>query len=390
MQTIMILGASQHQHTIIKAAKKMPNVESVVVDKDENAVGFQDADIKEIRSIKNKGAVLDLAIRHDIDGIIAPCADAGLRSAGLVVSKLNLKGVGASSIVCSMDKRWFNHVMREAGITVPEIYYDLDECERPFIIKPVDGVSSRGVHLIEDHDFTNLIHMVDDARLNDGEGKFMAQQYIPGTVFNFDCLLQNGQFVYKVIHDEYIDEGKNNFGADYFVYPSEYKEFYYDICKTCIDVIRTLQITDGNIAIEGVVHDGEVYILEVNPRMSGSYHLEVHMKATGIDWATDAINVALGNPVDIPTLREKPHGWVMVGSDVGGVFESYDPEQGGEIITYLKKKGDIVESRKGKHTSTDNAVAIVYVEGSFRNDVIKKLMKLRENKPVVMDRRGNN
>jgi len=392
---LMILGAGSDQIDIIKKAKEM-GLETVVIDKNPDAIGFQYADHKEVFSIKDKYNVLTVATDMNVDGVIAPCSDAGLLSAGIVNSSMNLKGPNAGSVVCAMYKKVAKSLFYRNGINVPRDFDELSEYYFPSIVKPVDGVGSRGVYKLES--FWQKPHpseLVKRAKSYSQVNEVIIEEYLPGTVFNVDLLLQNGKVIYGTLHDELFDEGKNNFGVDIFVHPSEYvnKGMQIPIVKKCIKAVKALQITDGNVAVEGVVHNDKIYIFEVNPRMSGSFHMQAHtLSSYKRDWIEDGIKVALGIPVDpLPLimghriLPQTAHAWAMIGSEKAGTIKHITGPEEGVLTWHLKYVGDTVEEFNGIETSTDQSVVVIYTNGDSREDAVDKINYYRKQVKIEVE-----
>ena len=402
MKKLIILGAGVHQTPIIEVAQKMPHVRTIVVDKDPNAPGLKFADDVIIHSIKDHKFLWEEACNILPDGVMAPCADAGLLSAGIIAGGLGLKGPNSWHMIICNDKENFYDFCKLLEINTPELYDDLNEYNFPCIIKPVDGVGSQGVFLIKS--FYQKPHpneLLGTAATYSPSKKAMIQQYIKGTVFNVDLLLQDGKILYYILHDEIFEKGKNNFGVDYFVYPSEYasKGFEFPILLECDKLMKALGITDGNIAVEGVVssvkgineggwyEDDVVYIIEVNPRMSGSFHMESHSLASGRNWIEDGINVALGIPVE-GGCHPVPHGWVLIGAEEDGFISSIACRST-VIATHrwdIKKIGNYVRRYNGMDSSTDQTVLAYYVESYSKQDVVHRLKKLKQCTTIEVTR----
>ena len=77
MKTVMILGGSASEVPVIRRALEMGH-KVVLVDRDDKSPGFKEDVIAEHHSIADKDKVLELAQKHNIDGILAS-VDAGVR-----------------------------------------------------------------------------------------------------------------------------------------------------------------------------------------------------------------------------------------------------------------------------------------------------------------------
>jgi biotin carboxylase len=374
---LMVLGGSYAQVDVIERAER-EKIQTVVVDKDPKAVGFQIASYALNVSVKDTTSIIKFARSMKINGIIAPEADAGLLTMGEVVSELGLKGPGKMSMLAAQDKRITKLCFQHAGVKTPKlvIFDEVHDCNYPLVIKPVDGVCSRGVYLVDDPSEWSEF-LVGESRKHSAIGEVMVEEFISGTVFNMDMMLQDGVVMYAMLHDEIVNE--SNFGVSYFIAPSQYNNYRAVIEHVCTKAAKALGIRDGCIAVEGVVKgNGTVYILEINPRMSGSFHIPAHELSTGIDWCGDAIKVALGEKIERKAVNFKPHGWVMVGSRKAGTIKDIKrtiPFTGKERIQYLKYAGDQIGDFYGTETSTDQTVYIFYTEQNTMYDVLIRLQE---------------
>ncbi len=361
----------------------MSDVRTIVIDKDPYAIGLEYADVKEKCSIKDYEKVLSLARMWNVDGAIAPCADAGLMSLGTVNSAMNLKGPSMLSINATVDKRISYMLFKKVGLNVPERYSSLSTAECPYVIKPADGVGSRGVYVVDS--FINDATPYYERAMDYSESKeVVIEEYISGTVFNVDFLLQNGQVLYYLMNDELFDEGKRNFGVDVFVCPSEYvgKNMLHKILKDAIKAVNAVGIADGNVAVEGIVYKDKPYILEINPRMSGGRHMETHQYASDIDWIADGINVVLGNTIPKRRCCPTPHAWAMIGSKYKGKITGISGFEGALLAWIVKDVGGKILPFNDEETSTDQTVLIVYTNGDSREDSLKRIQDIRNTTQI--------
>ncbi len=84
---IMILGASALQVPAIRKAKEL-GYQIILVDYDENAVGFQLADVKLVVSTLDQEEVYRQALRYCPDVIITSTSDGPVRTAAYVNERL--------------------------------------------------------------------------------------------------------------------------------------------------------------------------------------------------------------------------------------------------------------------------------------------------------------
>ncbi len=368
---LMVLGAGATQISTIEKAIDM-GIEVIAVDKDKDAMGFRIIPNEANRvniSIKDTDAVLAVAKDRQIDGVIAPQADAGLRTMGRINTSMGLRGPDHTTVICATNKKVFNSLVEDSNavikgtINVPEIFEDFDEYLFPLIVKPVNGVGSRGVYRVDS--FYQKPHpntLLEQARKHSGSA--IIQRYIPGTVFEVDLIVQGGEIIVYTIFDEV--ESDNNFGACMFIHPSSYirKGAGVDIHNAVLEVIKLLGIRDGSISIEGIVYRDKVYIIDVNPRMAGAHLPDIHSQYSNVDWIEYSILVSLGIPVP-PVSRyiSQPYGVYLGGVDKEGVIKDIvlgDSFFKSKIdsIWFWKHAGDYVYPSNGQETSSDQVVYV--------------------------------
>ena len=120
MKTVMILGGSASEVPVIRRALEMGH-KVVLVDRDDKSPGFKEDVIAEHHSIADKDKVLELAQKHNIDGILAS-VDAGVRPTAYVCRVMGLPGISEEAAFMGTDKVAMRKRLKERGVPVPEFY----------------------------------------------------------------------------------------------------------------------------------------------------------------------------------------------------------------------------------------------------------------------------
>ena len=90
---LLILGASIWQVPAIKKAKEL-GLDVIVADMDPGAVGFKIPDITcEIASTIDTKAILEVAKKHNIDGLMTVASDMPMRTIAVVSHELGVVGL---------------------------------------------------------------------------------------------------------------------------------------------------------------------------------------------------------------------------------------------------------------------------------------------------------
>ena len=151
---MMILGASALQVPAIKKAKELEH-QIILVDYDENAVGFALADIKLVVSTLDQEEVYRQALIYQPDVVITSTSDGPVRTAAYVNEKLGKKpDLSYENALCATIKSKMRDRLKQCGVPILEYYaaanYEafseaVDKLDGDCIVKPADNAGSRGV-----------------------------------------------------------------------------------------------------------------------------------------------------------------------------------------------------------------------------------------------------
>lgn len=155
---MMILGASALQVPAIKKAKEL-GYQIILVDYDENAVGFALADVKLVVSTLDQEEVYRQALIYQPDVVITSASDGPVRTAAYVNEKLGKRpDLSYENALCATIKDKMRNRLKEYGVPIPEYYAAadymafseaVDKLHGNCIVKPADNAGSRGVVLLD-------------------------------------------------------------------------------------------------------------------------------------------------------------------------------------------------------------------------------------------------
>lgn len=310
MKKIMMLGGSASQVPAIKRAKEM-GYYVVLCDYLPNNPGRKYADVWYDASTIDYKAVLEIAKKEKIHGIMCYCSDIAASTVAYVAEKLHLPGSPYESVYTLTHKDKFREFLRDNGFNVPEskgfFENELEKAKEfakqigfPLIVKPVDSQGGRGVTKITEY---NQIDNAIKIALSQSLGKkIIIEQYIStsemqidGEMFTVDGKIENITFL-----------------NDYFMKDAQLEnipigEIYPAITETRIlDAVRNeLQraVTLLNMGTQAyntetkIDANGNVYIIEIGPRNGGNIIPIINEKATGFDELSMSIAAAVGDPM---------------------------------------------------------------------------------------------
>lgn len=316
-KTILILGASILQLPAIKEALAM-GLRVVAVDWNPDAIGFSEPGVKrEVVSTIDIPAVLEVAKRHRVDGVMTLASDMPMRSVAAVASALNLPGISQDCAIKATDKAEMRKALEAAGVPIPKFFRAASEEEfwtatskltPPFMVKPADSSGSRGIFKIEPqkNDQASLASAYAYSRSASRSGVVVVEEFMEGPEVSVETLTVDG-----VCHVIQITD-KRTTGAPHFVetghsqpsmLPETIKE---EIRKAAIAANAAIGITSGPSHTEIIVTKDGPKIVELGARLGGDC-ITTHLVplSTGVDLVRSCIEIALGEtPAFLPTLHK--------------------------------------------------------------------------------------
>src|SRR5579862_6907355 len=157
MARLLFLGASVSQFAAIRYARSIGH-EVIAVDGDRDAVAFAVADAAERVNFSDIDAVVKVARRWRVDGVLAVSSDRAVAPAAAVAERLGLPSIGSDVAKRMTDKAAMRACLAAAGIPQPgnAVVGNPEELRRaaaslrwPAVLKPVDSGGQRGLFLVE-------------------------------------------------------------------------------------------------------------------------------------------------------------------------------------------------------------------------------------------------
>ena len=323
MKRLLMLGGSMQQIPIIKRAKEM-GLYVITCDYCPDNPGHKFADEYYNVSTTDLDAVLELAKRLNIDGIVAYASDPAAPTAAYVSEKLGLPGNPYQSVKLLTEKDLFRKFLKEHGLNCPKAqgftnYEDalasINEFHFPVMVKPVDSSGSKGV--VKIYGVDELKDAVAEALSYSRGKRFIIEEFIvkKGYQVSGDGFSVDGKLVFTSYGNElYSGKGTREYVALGEFWPSLLTEEQ----KNKVDdelqrLITALGMKTCAYNIEVILDENDtVYVLELGPRNGGSYIPQLIKYATGVDLVDYTIWGALG--MDCSSLQMK---------ETKGVFSNY-------------------------------------------------------------------
>jgi len=353
MKTIIALGGSIESLPILRRARELGH-RLVVVDGNEHAPGFELADGRVVSSCYDAQETaghlrLVLAGYHHAnypdktklyDAVLCAATDAPYVAAA-VAEAFGLPGLTVGQAALGADKWEQKMKLRQCGITIPRFaaisnldWVDLVWSDWPnAIIKPRDSRGARGVARLSDG--VDRKGVIDQARAQSPTGRVMVEEWLDGPQLSTESLVQDGKVLFTAVglrNYSRLEEFAPYCIEDGFDSPHdrELGSFgIYDLIERACRALDWYQTGGGVVKGDLVIHNGQLYVIELAPRLSGGLFCAAHELAYGVDFIGMAINMALGYTVEAP--RPRPRQFVSQRY----IFPS--PDDIGKRIKYLSQ-----------------------------------------------------
>lgn len=371
MKKLMLLGGSAQQVVAIETAKRL-GLYTVLCDYLPDNPGQYAADKFYLVSTTDKKAVLEVAEKESVNGILAYASDPAAPTASYVAEKLGLPGNPFDSveILCNKDK--FRAFLSKHGFCTPRAagFGSVSEALEtirsdyfrfPLIVKPVDSSGSKGVGKI------NFIEEAEEkcnVALSFSHSKrIIVEEFVEkyGYQIAGDGLSVDGKLVFRCFANDHFDSNCVNpfvpISASFpYNMPQEIQDKIHNEIQRLITLLQ-MRTTTYNFDMR-IDKDFNVYLMEVAPRSGGNYIPQVIKYATGIDLVEYSVRAAMGEEITIPD-EIKPDGfwsYYAVHSLKSGILKEIKIDKNvrrNHIVEdhLIKKSGDAISAFTGANTA---------------------------------------
>lgn len=334
MKKILMLGGARQQIPVIRRAKEM-GFYVITCDYLPDNPGHKFADQYYNVSTTDKEAVLKLAEKIQVDGIVAYASDPAAPTAAYVAETLGLPGNPYESVNLLTQKDLFREFLTQHGFNTPkaggyntyeEAYREIDSFKFPVMVKPVDASGSKGV--VKIYDKSELKNAVTEAISYSRSKRFVVEEFIKkkGYQISGDGFSVEGKLVFTSYGNElYSGKGTREYVALGEFWPSLLTQEEKDKVDSELQkLITALGMKTSAYNIEVIMDENDdVYILELGPRNGGSYIPQLIQYATGVDLVSYTIMAAVGEDCSSLAMAETKGCFsnYMILSTVSGSFK---------------------------------------------------------------------
>lgn len=390
MKKILLLGGSAQQIIAIETAKRL-GYYTILCDFLPDNPGQFKADIFYPVSTTDKEAVLAVAQRQQVDGVLAYASDPAAPTAAYVAEQMGLPTNPYQSVNILCNKALFRSFLRENGFNTPVTYgyrdseaalSDTGRFQLPVIVKPVDSSGSKGITVI--YSWSELEDAITHAFAFSRSHHIIIEEFIDKKhpyLIGGDIFVVDGQVVLWGLLNCHRDSTVNPLVPVGKSYPLVLDKPNLKAVKETLQcMVDKLGLKFGAINVEAVVdrHD-RVWLIDIGPRAGGNMIPDLLGMIFQVDVTEMAISAAMGMPVNARIKAGIPfYATHNLHTDKNGIFESIQFSEGLRNcivrVCIYKKWGDRVEY----FDNAAKALGIVFLKFKSDEEMYKVLKNINE------------
>ena len=312
MSTVLFVGAGRHQRRAIAHAREL-GLRTVAVDRNPEALGFPEADAFEVVDFSDVPGVIEVARRHEVDGVLTVSADRAVPVVAEIAETVGLPGIGTDTARLMTHKVAMRRLLADAGVPQPRFaaVRTLDEARRaartvgfPSVLKPADSGGQRGVFRLESAD--DLERHLHAALAESPTEEAIVEGFQDGLELNGLVVARDGNVELLTLSDRLRPPGIG-FGVGWIhVYPSTlFSDTLREAERVAVHAVHALGLENGIAFPQVIAADGRAWLVEVAARIPGGQMADLARHAVGVDLVEIALKQALGEPVSDELARPR-------------------------------------------------------------------------------------
>lgn len=319
-KTLLVLGGGPDQLPGVLKAKEM-GIYTIVLDGNLDAHCKSYADefySVSIKHIEQIDTFIKEKLNKKVDGVIAFGVDIPY-IISYVANRLDVNyTIPLESAILSENKFDSKEFMKKHKINIPpySLISSMEDIKEftnihgfPIVLKPVDNSAARGISLL--YDLNNINKYYEYALKNSSCKKIMIEKYLDGPQVSTESFVVNGKIYnigfadrnYKDM-DKFLPNIIENGGDLPSIFMSDKHKFQLE--KYLEIISKELNIKNGVIKGDIVIHNDNLYIIEFALRLSGGNFSTIEIpESTGVDFLKVAIKLHLNLEIDEDELLIK-------------------------------------------------------------------------------------
>lgn len=254
---------------------------------------------------------MEVIEKMNIDCIVPGCNDHSYK----VCAELSLKGnyygldtLETTEIINSKDK--FRSYATQIGLPVPQLIKNENIGEKgPFIVKPVDAYSGRGITIVKKNGQQNIKLAIEHAKEYSRSKTAIIEEYVEGQLYSHSAFINKGKVVVDFIVEEHGTANPFVVDTSRVVYDFPH-DMLIDI-RDCITLlVKKLNLVDGLVHTQFMKNGKSFWLIEITRRCPGDLYSQLIELSTGYKYAETYLRPFLNQEFlyDKNTLKQS---WLM-------------------------------------------------------------------------------
>ena len=404
---LLFVGASGHFEPAIRKAQEM-GAYAIVINNNPNAMGKQYADLAADVDTYVVEDIVRFAQEQKVDGLFTSWNDMNLFHTQAAAEQLGLPFFATKEQLDALVFKYdFKLTCRQYGVPVTPEYYvggdlqqaDIDKFQYPVIFKPVDSGGTRGMTVL--HSADGVWQAYQKALAPSASKTVVVEKYLRnGNLVVFDLVIQNDKVYLACAMDRCIVRTSESAVplAISYMYPSKYIDVIEkQVLQPITDMIHGLGIHNGIISFDGMISEGQLYLIETQFRWGGTHFYKFVQQESGVDLLAMMIDYALTGKYDrysmegrISARFKRHYACQNLQADPGRIAEVRNLDQvkkipGVDWVIQIKNIGDVVPD--------DGSTAENFAKLGLSADSERQLYSIMDSVQktlVVLDENGKN
>ena len=372
MKKLLIIGAGFLQSFVVKKSRSI-GYQTLAVDGNPNAVGFNYADKHAVIDITDKRACLEYAKNEKVDGVLTAATDYGVLTTSYIAQRMGLPGLNYKVAQIIKNKYQTRKCLFENNADDTEQVYEVnkdtdveqlaEKLNYPVMVKPCDGSGSRGTSRVNSKkELKKACRFAINSSITNCA---LIETFIVGKEYGAEAFVINGEPFVLAILQKWITNPPYYAELGHAI-PNDLKPEVETHAKECVrNAIKVLGIDFDAVNMDMIITPGgKVHIIDIGVRMGGNL-IGSHIipAGTGIDYMSAVICNAIGDKREL-TIKENAAVVTRLLAFGGGTikhlpdFEEIQKNNNVEIYHHLKM-GDVVNEY---HTNLDGCGYIVAID----------------------------
>lgn len=377
----LILAGSCPQIVLMTQLKER-GITTILADNNVNAVARPYADEFVKVDILDFEAVKQIAVKKQVDFLIAVCADQVILTVAKVSEELGLPCYIDYNTACKVsDKGYMKDIFMKHNIPsskhvfMSEIDWSkIDQMQYPLVVKPVDAYSSKGVRKCSTPE--ELKVFFDDAARISRSGVVIVEEYVEGAELTVDFEIVDGKAIFLSASNTEKVNYRDRFLAFRTRFPAAVSSATIERIKVIGQQIAdAFHLKNTPMLIQLLTDDKRESVLEFSARTGGGAKYLLLKMATGFDPIKAVVDLTLGEKVAVGEIKSESK--LITNEFLYAYPGTFDHLEGFEE---LKKEGILAEYWRYKWqgaeivnaaTSSDRVASITIKADSYEELVSK-------------------